>query len=174
MATISRRRAWRAGWARGSWRSWLRESGDGFTSRQRRSRNVARCGQPAGSQAASSLQAHGVSASPYGLRLWSDLFTPRQLVALTTFTDLVAEAREECSEDAWSPAWPDDDEASIRRDGATAYAEAISVYLAFAVDSIADYGNRRSATWTVGKPIVDSVKSSDPDDMGLCGRVSIC
>lgn len=29
----------------------------------------------------------------YGLRTWGDLFTPRQLVALTTFSDLVQEAR---------------------------------------------------------------------------------
>ena len=33
---------------------------------------------------------HGVTA----LTKWRDLFTDRQLVALTTFSDLVAEARE--------------------------------------------------------------------------------
>jgi putative DNA methylase len=31
---------------------------------------------------------------PYGLKTFADLFTPRQLVALTTFSDLVREARE--------------------------------------------------------------------------------
>jgi putative DNA methylase len=35
----------------------------------------------------------------YGLRTYGDLFTPRQLVALTTFSDLVAEARVKIAED---------------------------------------------------------------------------
>ena len=37
---------------------------------------------------------------PYGMREWGDLFTPRQLVALTTFSDLVQEAREQVKRDA--------------------------------------------------------------------------
>jgi putative DNA methylase len=36
----------------------------------------------------------GGNCTPYGLTTWGDLFTPRQLVALTTFSDLVQEARE--------------------------------------------------------------------------------
>ena len=36
----------------------------------------------------------GGNCTPYGLTTWGDLFTPRQLVALTTFSDLVTEARE--------------------------------------------------------------------------------
>jgi len=35
-----------------------------------------------------------VNVSNYGLDVYGDLFTPRQLVALTTFSDLVQEARE--------------------------------------------------------------------------------
>ena len=31
----------------------------------------------------------GKTCVPYGLSTWADLFTPRQLVALTTFSDLV-------------------------------------------------------------------------------------
>ena len=34
----------------------------------------------------------GGTCVPYGLTIWGDLFTPRQLVALTTFSDLVTEA----------------------------------------------------------------------------------
>ena len=34
----------------------------------------------------------GGTCVPYGLTTWGDLFTPRQLVALTTFSDLVTEA----------------------------------------------------------------------------------
>ena len=36
----------------------------------------------------------------YGMTDWADLFTDRQLVALTTFSDLVGEARERIRQDA--------------------------------------------------------------------------
>ena len=79
----------------------------------------------------------------YGLRNnLGDLFTPRQLVALTTFSDLVQETREQVRRDALAASVPDDGKAL--RDGgagATAYAEAVGVYLAFAVDRIAMTGN---------------------------------
>ncbi|GIX25479.1 MAG: hypothetical protein KatS3mg122_2710 [Caldimonas sp.] len=42
----------------------------------------------------------GGTCVPYGLTEWGDLFTPRQLVALTTFSDLVQEAIEQCRQDA--------------------------------------------------------------------------
>ena len=41
-------------------------------------------------------------ACPTGLTTWGDLFTSRQLVALTTFSDLVAEAMERVKQDAAS------------------------------------------------------------------------
>ena len=65
--------------------------------------------------------------------------TPRQLVALTTFSDLVGEAMERVREAAVAAGLPDDDRAL--RDGGTgarAYAEAVAVYL-FAVDKCSDY-----------------------------------
>ncbi len=68
------------------------------------------------------------------LLTFGDLFTPRQLVALTTFSDLVQEARERVQHDALAAGLPDD--AKPLRDGgagATAYAEAVGVYLALAV-----------------------------------------
>ena len=37
---------------------------------------------------------------PYGLTTYGDLFTPRQLVALTTFSDMVQETRELVKRDA--------------------------------------------------------------------------
>ena len=40
-----------------------------------------------------------VNVSNYGLDVYGDLFTPRQLVALTTFSDLVQEAREKIKAD---------------------------------------------------------------------------
>ena len=65
--------------------------------------------------------------------MWRDLFTPRQLVALTTFSDLVAEAMERVERDAANADLPKD-ERPLRDGGggATAYAEAVGVYLAFA------------------------------------------
>ena len=80
---------------------------------------------------------------------WRDLFTPRQLVALTTFSDLVAEARARVERDAIVAGLPDD--STPLRDGgtgATAYAEAVGVYLAFALEQA---GIRtRSTVFAVG------------------------
>ncbi|MHB1560544.1 MAG: REP-associated tyrosine transposase, partial [Isosphaeraceae bacterium] len=45
-------------------------------------------------------QALGFRVQLYGMRTFGDLFTPRQLVALTTFSDLVGEAREKVLADA--------------------------------------------------------------------------
>ena len=78
----------------------------------------------------------------YGLTTYGDLFTPRQLVALTTFSDLVQEAIAKCRNDALASGMSDDGlglEASGT--GAQAYAEAVGVYLAFAVDKVADRGS---------------------------------
>jgi len=78
----------------------------------------------------------------YGLKTYGDLFTPRQLVALTTFSDLVQEARERVQRDALQAGLPADPKPL--RDGGTAasaYADSVSVYLAFAIDKSAVYWN---------------------------------
>lgn len=49
-----------------------------------------------------------VNVPLYGLRTHADLYTPRQLVALTTFCDLVAEARERVRRDAIAAGLSDD------------------------------------------------------------------
>ncbi|MGO8656469.1 hypothetical protein ACC771_12560, partial [Rhizobium ruizarguesonis] len=69
-------------------------------------------------------------------------FTDRQLVALNTFSSLVQEAREKIETDALAMGMSTDG-IPIRDGGkgAKAYAEAVSVYLAFAIDKCADYGN---------------------------------
>ena len=74
----------------------------------------------------------------YGLKSYGDLFTPRQLVALTTFSDLVKEAHEQVKRDALAAKMKDYGNELI--DGSTdveSYADAVAVYLAFAVDKIA-------------------------------------
>ena len=76
----------------------------------------------------------------YGLTHFKHLFTPRQLVALTTFSDLVAEAMERVKRDADGAGLPND-KRPLREGGtgAAAYAEAVGVYLGFGVDKCSDY-----------------------------------
>ena len=83
----------------------------------------------------------------FGLNTPVDLFTPRQLVALTTFSDLVAKARDQIRRDAVDTGLPKDDIPLCKGGiGARAYAEAVSVYLAFGVDRSADYWSN-ICTW---------------------------
>lgn len=81
----------------------------------------------------------GGTCVPYGLKEWADLFTPRQLVALTTFSDLVQEAIALCHSDARN-AGMEDDPRGLEEGGtgAKAYAEAVGVYLGLAVSKLAD------------------------------------
>ena len=83
----------------------------------------------------------------YGLKTYGDLFTPRQLVGLTTFSDLVQDAIVRCREDAVAAGMADDDvglDAGGR--GARAYAEAVGVYMAFAISKVANIGSS-IASW---------------------------
>ncbi|RTZ76297.1 MAG: hypothetical protein DSZ02_01720, partial [Gammaproteobacteria bacterium] len=76
----------------------------------------------------------------YGLTTYGDLFTPRQLVALSTFSDLVQEARARVIEDARKSGWDDNGQAlDAGGTDATAYGDAVAVYLAFALDKVTDY-----------------------------------
>ena len=78
----------------------------------------------------------------YGLLTYGDLFTPRQLVALTTFSDLVKPARERVQRAAVAAGLANND--TPLRDGgtgATAYAEAMGVYLALSVSRTTDTCN---------------------------------
>ncbi|EQD44088.1 hypothetical protein B2A_09713, partial [mine drainage metagenome] len=86
----------------------------------------------------------------YGLKTYGDLFTPRQLVALTTFSDLVGEAMAKVFADAIAAGLPDDGK-SLRDGGmgSAAYAEAVGVYLGIAVDKAADY-NSTICGWISG------------------------
>jgi len=61
----------------------------------------------------------------YGLSRFSDLFTDRQLVAMTTFCDLVGEVRSRVVADG----------------GSSEYGDTIATYLAFAVSKLADWSS---------------------------------
>ena len=93
-----------------------------------------------------------VSGRGYGFFYWSDLFTPRQLTALTTFSDLVSEARQQAYQDARAAGLADDD-VPLRDGGrgAKAYGEAVSVYLTFVVDKATDMWSNLSSWHTSGE-----------------------
>ncbi len=75
----------------------------------------------------------------YGLKTFGDLFAARQLVALTTFSDLVQEARGRVQRDAMAAVMPGDSKnLSADGTGAIAYADAVAVYLGFAGSRMAD------------------------------------
>jgi putative DNA methylase len=75
----------------------------------------------------------------YGLKTYGDLFTPRQLTALNTFSDLVLEAREKVIADAKAAGWLDDGK-GLEAGGAraTGYGDAVAVYLSLAVSKLSD------------------------------------
>jgi putative DNA methylase len=90
----------------------------------------------------------GGNCTPYGLTKFGDLFTQRQLVALTTFSDLVGEARDLIRRDAIAAGLADDDIAlEAGGTGARAYGESVSTYLAFGVNKAAE-GNSVACTWS--------------------------
>jgi putative DNA methylase len=71
----------------------------------------------------------------YGMRTFASLFTPRQLVALTSFSDLVSDARQKIVGDG----------------GSSLYADAVATYLALGVSKLAD----AATTLTRWKPSMD-------------------
>ncbi len=91
---------------------------------------------------------HDVDRLPmYGMQTWGDAFTPRQLVALTTLSDLVQDACERVNSDALAAYLPDDGKPLCGGGtGGTAYADAVGVYLAFALSKIANIGST-IASW---------------------------
>ncbi len=86
----------------------------------------------------------------YGMHTFGDLFTSRQLIALTTFSDLVQEAREKVLADASSTGLPlDGVSLNDGGTGANAYADAVATYLAIAVDRLADRSSS-ICSWDTG------------------------
>jgi putative DNA methylase len=67
----------------------------------------------------------------YGLPNFADIFTPRQLVALSTICELIGEARKKITVDA---------------NGDKDYGDAVTVYLACALSRLTDYANSL-CTW---------------------------
>lgn len=77
----------------------------------------------------------------YGLTTFGDLFTQRQLEALTTFSDLIIRAREQVKVDALAAGLEEDKviDNNSNGSGAAAYADAIAIYLSLGVGRCANY-----------------------------------
>lgn len=87
-----------------------------------------------------------LGVKPYGIETFDQIFTERQLLALTTFSDLISEVRSLIISDALTSNLADD---GISLDnsgfGATAYADAVATYLSFALNKQADLGSNLCA-----------------------------
>ena len=83
----------------------------------------------------------------YGFRTFGDYFTARQLVALTTFSDLIHDVRELVQRDAIDGGM-EDDGSPLNSGGslATAYSDAVAVYLSFVLSKVANIGSAL-ASW---------------------------
>jgi putative DNA methylase len=107
------------------------------TPEQRSASGVARPDDcPPGDLPAAAL---GFRVQAYGMVEFLDLFTNRQLVALTTFGELVGEAREKAENDGIAAGLPKGDRLEDGGVGASARADAIVTYLAMIVSRLTDY-----------------------------------
>lgn len=86
-------------------------------------------------------EALGFRVQAYGMTEYTDLFTSRQLTALTAFSDLVTEAREHILEDARAAGMPGGEPLEHGGTGACAYADAVATYLGLGVSRLADIAN---------------------------------
>lgn len=87
----------------------------------------------------------------YGMDHFSDLFSNRQLLSLSTFSALITEVQKKIEIDAVAAGMDNDhipyDEGG---NGALAYSQALSVYLSFIVSKLADRGSTISS-WDVSR-----------------------
>jgi putative DNA methylase len=84
-------------------------------------------------------QALGFRIGNYGFSKWSELFSPRQLVALTTCSDLLREVFKQVKLDGQKAGQSAGEQLEKGGLQNSAYSEAILVYLAFSIDRVADY-----------------------------------
>ncbi len=95
------------------------------------------------------------SPPAYGLTDFADLFTNRQLTALTTFSDLVGEARGRALADALAGGMPEGERLADGGTGAAAYADAVATYLGMAVSKLTDR-NSGVVNWYVSRESTSS------------------
>jgi putative DNA methylase len=84
----------------------------------------------------------------YGLRTFADLFTNRQLVTLTTFSDLIVEVHDLIAGDAAR--------SGLSEEASALYADAVVLYLSFALSKMADRGSS-ICSWVLQR---DSIRNT--------------
>ena len=90
----------------------------------------------------------------YGLDTYDKLFTNRQLTALTCFSELVSEVQNKAEKDALSFGLTNDHiPLNDGGTGAYAYGEAISIYMSFLIDKMADY-HSSACSWHSSKELI--------------------
>lgn len=92
----------------------------------------------------------------YGMTQWSDLFTNRQLITLTTLSDLVTETRERVLADALGAGLQNGGRLEDGGAGAEAYADAVATYLALGMSRTTDYCSSL-CSWHSGRDTVRNV-----------------
>ncbi len=102
---------------------------------------------PAGSVAANP---RWFSPPQYGLSEFSDLFTNRQLTALTTFSDLINEVRNKVLADATDQGLSRGERLTAGGAEAEAYSDAVATYLGMALSRTTDLNNS-IVTWSSGR-----------------------
>ncbi|HPO87568.1 MAG TPA: DUF1156 domain-containing protein [Candidatus Hydrogenedentes bacterium] len=96
------------------------------------------------------IEALGFRVQRYGLTKHRHLFKPRQLHALSAFSDLVSQVRQRIERDSVTAGLSNDDIPLHQGGtGARAYADAIAIYLALAISKIATR-NSILSTWNHG------------------------
>lgn len=111
------------------------------------------------------LEALGFRVQRYGMTKHADLFTSRQLVALTTFGNLIREARRVIERDASESGMFSSDSPDVNGKSARAYSNAVATYLAFALDKCTNYWSvlcswnlqREGIVSTFGLPVLSMV-----------------
>ena len=100
-----------------------------------------------------------LGVKPYGMDRFDQLFTDRQLVALSTFSDLVGEARVRIQNDAIILGLSKN-ECSFDGGGtgAIAYAQAIGVFLGFATSKVADRNSALNTWATLREHVANTFK----------------
>jgi len=92
----------------------------------------------------------------YGFFTFGDYFTDRQLIALTTFSDLVPDVRERILLDAANTGQGEGQRLEAGGNGAAAYADAVAVYLGLAMSRSTDYFSSLN-TWSSSGEFVRNV-----------------
>lgn len=106
---------------------------------------------------------HWFSPPGFGLTEYSDLFTARQLTMLTTFCDLLIEVQNKVVSDALSTSFSESGDGLTENGvGALAYGQAVSIYLALAIDKLTEFHSS-----------VCSWRNANGNIRGVFGRQSI-